>query len=80
MNEFSDSDNDSGSDIAIADSSEESLNLESCDEILDEAFRKCQSQYDTKVNELMEVNNDISDAEAMAMCIRIWKVHTGRLC
>ena len=42
-----------------------SLKLDPWDEIIDEAFRKCQSQYDNKVNELMEVDNDISDAEAM---------------
>jgi hypothetical protein len=50
--------------------SEESLTIDPWDDVVDEVFQKCQSQYDSKVKELMEEETDISDSEAKERVFR----------
>jgi hypothetical protein len=62
-NESSHSDNE--------DDAEKSLMTDPWDNIVAEAFQKCQSLYDSMVNELMEDDTDISLSEAKETASRI---------
>lgn len=68
-NESSHSDDDDGTSIT----SEESSVIDPWNEIVEEAFLKCQSEFDSEVNELMEKNSDISESEAREKTFRKMK-------
>ena len=53
--------------------SEESLMVDPWNIIANEAFQKCQLQFDSKVKELMEEDTDISDSEAKEKVFRNMK-------
>jgi hypothetical protein len=68
-NESSHSDNEDDASVT----SEKSLMTDPLDNIVDEAFQKCQSQYDSMVNELLEDDTDISLIEAKERAFRKMK-------
>jgi hypothetical protein len=59
-----DENNYDNSDDDMSVTSEKSLDIDPWEYIVEEAFDKCQSQYETEVKELMEEDTEISESEA----------------
>ncbi|KAL4236047.1 hypothetical protein ACF0H5_004433 [Mactra antiquata] len=58
------SDTASSDEAMMSENSSPSTDLDPWNEIIDEAYQKCQSQYDSKVAEIMDEDSDVSDEEA----------------
>lgn len=68
-NESSHSDDEDNTSVT----SEESLEIDPWSDIVDEAFKKSQSQYDSKISEVMEEDHEISECEAKEKVFRNMK-------
>ena len=56
--------NDYDHDDSASVKTEESMEIDPWEEVVEEAFSKCQSQYDSEVTELMKEDSEISDNDA----------------